>query len=159
MVEPSRLADTVTPSSFCPEAEAIVPLSSRSEAIAAIAASSDAAAKSALVVFICLPLSGIPGRRAGRRHGSHVSDDGVDLVWLEVVLERGHAVGAVDDEGAHHVVVAGGRGLVEHRTVGLHAERRLKVADAAGLREDLPAAQLRFVEVALREGGRSGRDE
>src|SRR5262245_2695003 len=159
MVEPSRLADTVTPSSFCPVGETIAPLSGRSEAYAAIAASSDAAAKSALVVFIGLPLSGIPGRRAGRRHGSHVSDDGVGLVGLEVVLSMRHAVGAVENEGAHHVVVAAGRGLVEHRTVGLHAERGLKVADAAGLREDLPAARLRFVEVALREGGRSGRGE
>src|SRR6516164_1381597 len=103
MVEPSRLADTVTPSSFCPEGETMVPLSIRSEAFAATAASRDAAASSALVVFIGLPLSKVPRWRAGRRHGSHVSDNGVDLVGLEVVLERRHAVGAVDDERSHRV--------------------------------------------------------
>src|SRR5882762_1511466 len=94
------------------------------------------------------------------RNGSQISDDGVDLRRLEVILERGHAVGAVDDEGAHDLVVAGGRGLVQHRPVGLDAERRLQVADAARLREDLAAELLRFVERALlrMSGGRCERE-
>src|SRR6267143_7228558 len=98
--------------------------------------------------------------RSGHRHRFHISDDRVDLRRLQVILERGHAVGAVDDEGAHDLVVAGGRGLVQHRPAGLDPERRLQVADAARLREDLAAELLRFVERALlrMSGGRCERE-
>src|SRR6266581_4676490 len=130
MVEPSSLAETVTPSSFWPDC--------------------------ALLIGVSLFL------RFVRQHGngSHIGDDCVDLRRLEVILERGHALGAVDDEGAHDLVVPGGRRLVQHRPVGLHAERRLQVADAARLREHLAAEPLRFVEVRLLRvsGGRGERE-
>src|SRR5439155_14549882 len=149
MVEPSSLAETVTPSSFWPDRAVIAPLSSGSAACAAVAASRDVAhARSkdwALLIGVSLFL------RFVRRHGngSHISDDCIDLSRLEVILERRHAVGAVDDEGAHDLVVPAGRGLVQHRPVGLDPERRLQVADAARLREDLASEELRFVEIGL----------
>src|SRR5438552_12385917 len=93
-------------------------------------------------------------------NSSQISDDGVDFIGLEVVLERRHALAAVDDENAHHLVVPAGRGLAQRRAVGLDAQRRLQVADAARLREDLAAEPLRFVEIALlRLSGRCGRGE
>src|SRR5437773_2515743 len=93
-------------------------------------------------------------------NSSQISDDGVDLTGLEVVLERRHALAAVDDENAHDLVVPASRGLVQRRPVGLDAHRRLQVADAARLREDLAAEPLRFVEIALlRLNGGCGRGE
>src|SRR5438552_3391504 len=101
------------------------------------------------------------GVRCGRRHRSHISDDRIDLRRLEVILERGHALAAVDDEGAHHLVVPAGRGLVQHGPVGLDAERRLQMADAARLREHLAAEHLRFVESGWLSvsGGRGEREQ
>src|SRR5439155_22986275 len=93
-------------------------------------------------------------------NSSQIGDDGVDLTGLEVVLERRHALAAVDDENAHHLVVPAGRGLAQRRAVGLDAQRRLQVADAARLREALAAEALRFVEIALlRLSGRRRRGE
>src|SRR3989454_11355866 len=96
-------------------------------------------------------------------NSSQISDDGVDLTGLEVVLERRHALATVDDENAHDLVVPASRGLVQRRPVGLDAHRRLQVADAARLREDLAAEPLRFVEIALLRlnggGGRGGRGQ
>src|SRR6266853_2016253 len=109
MLEPSILADTVTPSSFCRDCAAIVPLNNRSAAWAVVAANRAAAhARSkdcALLIGASLFL------RFVRRHGnaSQVSDDRIDLRRFEVILERGHAVGAVDDESAHDLVVPAGR--------------------------------------------------
>src|SRR3979490_3208793 len=77
MVEPSSLADTVTPSSFWPDCAVIAPFSSWSAAWAGVAASRDVAhARSkdcALLIGVSLFL------RFVRRHGngSHVGDDRV----------------------------------------------------------------------------------
>src|SRR5882724_4901753 len=134
MVEPSSLADTVTPSSFWPDRAAIAPLSTGSAARTEVAARSDAAQANSTVLVV---FSG-----------------------LEVVLERGHAVGSVDDERARDVVVPGGRGLVQRRPVGLDSERGLQVADAAGLRDNLAAEELCCVEIVLLcIGGWRGRGE
>src|SRR4051812_687821 len=127
MVEPSRLAETVTPSRFWPEAERIAPLSTGSAAQAAQA--SEEKMSAARSRFISIPFL--------FRHGPDVGDHRVDLVGLQVMLEGGHAAAAVDDEGAHQVVIAGGGGLVKRRAVGLGAARGLEMADAARLREDL----------------------
>src|SRR5258708_39116355 len=124
MVEPSRLADTVTPSSFWPDRAVIAPLSSRSAAWAAVAASRDVAhawsKDCALLIGASLFL------RFVRRHGngSHVIDVRIDLRRFEGILERGHAVGAVDDENTYDLVVPAGRSLVQHRPLRLHGPLR-----------------------------------
>src|SRR5438046_895410 len=66
-------------------------------------------------------------RRAARGsclnwYGSHIRNNGIDLLGLEVVLEGRHARGAVFHELAHDVIVAAAGFLVERRAIGLGAE-------------------------------------
>src|SRR5215471_14423060 len=96
----------------------------------------------------------------GRRHGHcpYVRNDRVDLVVFQVVLEGWHARRAVEDVFAHDGVIAVGRGLVQRRTVGPRIKGRRQVADATGLRQQLPAMALHVVEVigCLLGGGAAG---
>src|SRR3954462_303332 len=108
MVEPSRFADTVAPSSGLPAAR-IEPVSTGSAAKAESAIVESA--KPAMSRFISISL--LLG------DGADVGDDGVDLVWLQVVFERRHAAAAVRDESAREQVVSGGGRLGERRAVGL----------------------------------------
>src|SRR5262245_21944309 len=117
MVVPSRLADTVTPSSLPPDAEVIDPANSWSAAWApvAIAKLAAVASKRLRIVIIILLWSLFESlgnqvenegasarrRRCGHRDRAHIGDDGVDLVGLEVVLEAGHARRAIHDVLAH----------------------------------------------------------
>src|SRR5206468_13020966 len=96
--------------------------------------------------------------RGGGGHCPYVRNDRVDLVVLQVVLEGGHARRSVDDVFAHDGVIAVGRGLVQRRTIGSRIEGRWQVADAAGLRQQLPAVALDVVEVigCLLGGGAAG---
>src|SRR5262249_10081567 len=91
-------------------------------------------------------------------HCPHVRNDRVDLVVLEVVLEGGHARRAVEDVFAHDGLVAVGCGLVQRRTIGPRIEGRRRVADAAGLCQQLTAMTLLVVEIVgcLLGGGAAG---
>src|SRR5438552_5612493 len=174
MVVPSRLADTVTPSSFWPEAEVIDPASNWSAAWAVVAIVRLAALASRILrIFIISLLVGFGsmirvagadrrrlaaatracGCRAGNRDGPHIGNDVVDLVGLEIELERGHARGAVHDVFAHDLVVAAAGALVERRSVGLCIEGGRQVAHATGLGQKLAAMPLLLVEIFLGRGG------
>src|SRR4051812_296369 len=123
MVEPSSLAETVTPSSFCPDCDVIAPLRiwSAANAGSASANAAEAQAKSEakfLFIVVLLFLRFVGGAHNRRGNGSGVSNDGVDLGRLQVILEPGHAVGAVLDKCAHDAVVTGGRSFIQRRPVG-----------------------------------------
>src|SRR2546423_5500230 len=138
MVVPSRLADTVTPSSFWPAAEVMDPASNWSAAWAVVAIARLAALASRILrIFIISLLVGFwfddsrswgrpaglsatraCGRRARNRDGPHIGNDVVDLLGLEIELECGHARGAVHDVFAHDLVVAAAGALVEWRARG-----------------------------------------
>src|SRR5436190_10236084 len=146
MVEPSSLADTVTPPSFSPDAALIAPVNDWSAACASDVAANPVTTAATLVnsmlrtlVMGVLPLRNLVVRsaRSGWRwHCPHIRNDRVDFRILQIVLEGGHARRAVGDVLAHNVVVAIGGGLVERWAVGLGVERDRQVADATGLRED-----------------------
>src|SRR5882724_6110107 len=156
MVEPSSLADTVTPPSFSPVAEAIAPLNSWSAACAEKPVITRAALANRMLRMLVMtsfsPLrleDGPVSARgwSGSGHCPDVRNDGVDLVVFQVMLEGRHARRAVDDVLTHDGVVAVGGGLVQRRTVGSGIEGRRQVADAAGLRQQLAAVTLHVVEI------------
>src|SRR5947207_6602632 len=112
MLEPSSLAETVTPPSFSPDDEVIAPVSSWSAACAPDAMMKPAALASRMlrtcvivisygslgvvkcsVAHFLLAAAGRTGGRRCARHrdGAHIGDDRVDLVLLAIVLEGRHA--------------------------------------------------------------------
>src|SRR6185369_7993250 len=155
MVEPSSLADTVTPPSFSPLADVIAPLNSWSAACAEKPVITRAAlANRMLRMLVMTSFSPLRWKRtrsargwSGSGHCPDVRNDGVDLVVFQVMLEGRHARCAVDDVLAHDGVVAIGGGLVQGWAISSCIEGRGQVADAAGLRQELAAVTLRFVEV------------
>ena len=86
--------------------------------------------------------SASPGGRCRRRYGLEIGNDGIDLRPLQVVLEGRHARRAVADQPANDLVIAGCRLLRQRRSEGPRVDRRRQMADAARLREDLPAGAL-----------------
>src|SRR5262245_40369078 len=125
MFVPTALADTVTPASLSPDAEAMVPLSSWSAACADVAKA--AAASTAthsfdndIMVFPrCARSTG-----SGSGDGFQIRDDGVDLGAAEIVLEARHARRPVADDPADYVVVAAGGFPGQLRAIGARAQRR-----------------------------------
>src|SRR5262245_18294076 len=135
MVEPSSRAETVTPRSFSPAAEAMVPRNSWSAACALVIAAEQATAALAnrmlrTLVIIFLP-RGMHSASGWCGHCPHIRNDRVDLAIVQVVLEGGHPRRAAEDVLAHDRVIAVGCGLVERRTVGPGVERRRQMAHAA----------------------------
>src|SRR5215470_16988205 len=130
MVEPSSLADTVTPPSFSPVAEVIAPLNTWSAACAEKPLITRAALANRMLRMLVMtsfsPLRWKKIRSArgwsGSGHCPYVRNDGIDLVVFQVVLERRHARCAVEDVFAHDGVVAVGCGLVQRRAVGSGVE-------------------------------------
>src|SRR5678815_479194 len=103
IVEPSSLAETVTPSSFWPDWAVTAPLNiwSAAKAGSARANAADAQARRDarfLFIEVLLFLQFVGGAHGRRGNGSGISDDCVDLRRLQVVLECRHALGAVDDK-------------------------------------------------------------
>src|SRR5258708_16838345 len=118
MVAPAALAETVTPPSFSPAADAIDPLSRPSAACAVsgmnVVAANPAAAMAARVkplvglkviaCFISFSLR-VPIRSTRRRrgwirrwHGFQIRDDRIDLGRLELKPQARHAGGSGADE-------------------------------------------------------------
>src|SRR5262245_5254914 len=155
MVEPCALAETVTPASFSPDADATVPLS-RCSAACAASGNARPAAKSAANpnrhIFMALLLVRACSTGGGRRYGFQVRDDGVDLAAIEVVLERGHARRALADQPADDLVAAAGGLLGEGRTIGAGIDCGRQVADPAGLRNQLAAVSLDIGEIIAGAG-------
>src|ERR1700730_5332521 len=78
-----------------------------------------------------------------RRQHLHIGDDGVDLVWVEMVLEARHVRRAVADDLAHHGFLAAERVLRQVGAVfGGRRDLQLHVAHHAGLIEQIAALQL-----------------
>src|SRR5260370_14436229 len=116
MVVPWALAETVTPPSFSPVAEAIVPLSAKSAACAEVArpparlAARFAAANAAtpnmnLKAFMAFSPSDCL-TRGDRGYRLEKGDDGVDLGALQIMLEGRHAWRAFADHAPDHLVAA-----------------------------------------------------
>src|SRR5215467_10378395 len=174
MVEPSALADTVTPASFSPVAETTVPLSCWSAAGQATEVINPLVMTAATPNMKCLGfmelLLGAPDSSAcagaalasggrGGRYGFQIRNDGVDLRTLQIVLEPRHARGSLADETANDLVIAAGGFLRERRTIGAGVDRGRQMTDPARLREDLPAVLLGGIEPAgrlLSQGARTG---
>src|SRR5262245_15307345 len=155
MVEPCALAETVTPASFSPDADATVPLS-RCSAACAASGNARPAAKSAANpnrhIFMALLLVRACSTGGGRRYGFQVRDDGVDVAATEVMFERRHARRALADQTADDLVAATGGVLGELRAEGAGIVRRREVTDAARLRDQLPTVSLDIGEIVAGAG-------
>src|SRR5215467_5034125 len=164
MVAPAFLADTCTPSSFWPEAEVIEPVRSWSAEAPPAAKPTMRPATLAnnfprISVMVRLSFKALmaslaaAGRARGRsssldRYGSHIRNDGFDLLRLQEVFEGRHARRAICDELAHDVIVPTAGVLVKRRAVGLGAKRRREMADPARLGEHLPPHFLLISKIA-----------
>src|SRR5262245_9811304 len=121
MVEPCALAETVTPASFSPDADATVPLS-RCSAACAASGNARPAAKSAANpnrhIFMALLLVRACSTGGGRRYGFQVRDDGVDVAATEVLFERRHERSALADMTVDELVAGTGVFLWKRRVAG-----------------------------------------
>src|SRR5262245_23346423 len=99
MGDPASLADTVTPSSFCPDCDETAPdriwsapcAPSEKRMPAAPARTMVRAFFTGYSLNVRFDGSAIGRRGRWRRHRSHVGDDRVDLGRLKIVLECRHA--------------------------------------------------------------------
>src|SRR6516164_8512860 len=133
----------VTPPSFSPAAEAIVPLRMASAAFAparVIAAPTMAISEASKtlrgLVMTLSPVGRIRSARRARRSGRsgyrfQVRNDGFDLCGLEMIFEAGHAGRAVADDLPHHGSLSTRRILRQCGTVERARNLRFGVADAA----------------------------
>src|SRR5215470_16028310 len=174
MVEPSALAETVTPSILSPAADLIDPLSTTSAAFAEGAKTAKAASARPMAV-VAAKLLAIPlairlrimagllivvssvrriGRcgcgRRGDRQGLDVGNDGVDLVGTEMILEARHVRRAAADEFTHDVFLSAQRHPGQQRAKVPHGrDLHLHVTDDAGLGEQVSPHDLLVVESLL----------
>src|SRR6185503_1140278 len=110
MVAPSALADTVTPPMVLPDGDLITPdrIASASAAGATIVMANAAARRTSACLVMASSPSMFHGHVRLRRHRLEISDDGVDLRRLELMLEARHVRGAVRDHLAQHIVASAG---------------------------------------------------
>src|SRR5262249_6339327 len=158
-VPPTGFADTVTPPSFSPAAEVIVPLRMASPAFAPAARLITApmmaisvASRIPCARVMTLPPVGLirSARRACRSgrngYGFQVRNDRFDWCGLDMIFEARHAGGAIADDLPHHRFLSARRILRQFGTVERARHLRLGVADAARLIEQPHAHKLLVVE-------------
>src|SRR6476620_1786190 len=163
MVCPAALAETVTPPSFSPVADAIAPLSSASAAAAAagnasgMAASAIAIAATEDSIGCRLAMSSPSARGIGgglRRcwNGLEVGGDRDDLRLVELKLEPRHPRRAVADHVLDDALLTAERFARERGTELYAGDLRLLVTDDAVIAEQ-PATQfLRLIEAVIGRG-------
>src|SRR3954463_7068142 len=163
MVCPAALADTVTPPSFSPVADAIAPLSSASAASGAsekasgipASASPITATEDSIGCRLAMSSPSARGIGGGRRrcwNGLEVSGDRDDLRLVELKLEPRHPRRAVADHVLDDALLTAERFARERGTVLYARDLRLFVADDAMIAEQPATYFLRLIEAVIGRG-------